>query len=124
VSLLLAEGRSVLDVAAQAGHAPTMTYDVYGHLISGYDEAGKRSAEDAIFEAREAGVRYVCDLLSDESIDWSARERELSAFAGLSKEALSGTRTLDPLLTMKVAKEEREGTDDPSSPSDPGDSGA
>jgi hypothetical protein len=40
------------------------------------------------------------------------------------QEALSGTRTLDPLLTIQVAKEEEEGTDDPSSPSDPGDSGA
>jgi hypothetical protein len=52
------------------------------------------------------------------------RQSRLYSFAGSISEALSGTRTLDPLLTMKVAKEEREGTDDPSSPSDPGDSGA
>jgi hypothetical protein len=41
---------------------------------------------------------------------------------GSGGQALSGTRTLDPLLTIQVATEEQEGTDDPSSPSDPGDS--
>ena len=34
VSLLLAEGRSVVDVAAQAGHAPTMTLDTYAHVMA------------------------------------------------------------------------------------------
>jgi hypothetical protein len=63
VSLMLAEGRNVLDVAGQAGHAPSLTYDVYGHPIADLDTSEKRSAEDIVFEAREAGVRYVCDLL-------------------------------------------------------------
>ena len=35
VSLLLAEGRTVADIAAQAGHSPTMTLDTYGHVIDG-----------------------------------------------------------------------------------------
>ena len=33
-SLLIAEGRSILEVAEQLGHAPTMTLDVYGHVIA------------------------------------------------------------------------------------------
>ena len=37
VSLLLAEGRTVVDIAAQAGHSPTMTLDTYGHVIDELD---------------------------------------------------------------------------------------
>ena len=32
-SLLLAQGRSVIDVADQLGHAPTLTLDTYGHVM-------------------------------------------------------------------------------------------
>jgi hypothetical protein len=31
----LAEGLSVIEVARQAGHSPTMTLAVYGHVIDG-----------------------------------------------------------------------------------------
>jgi integrase len=67
VSLLLAEGRTVVDIAAQAGHSPTMTLDTYGHAIDELDPAQGRSAEELINEAREAGVRILC-----------AREAELA----------------------------------------------
>jgi hypothetical protein len=33
VSLLIANGASVVEVARQAGHAPTMTLDTYAHLF-------------------------------------------------------------------------------------------
>ena len=33
VSLLIAQGATVVEVAAQAGHAPTMTLDTYAHLF-------------------------------------------------------------------------------------------
>ena len=52
-SLLIAEGRSVLDVADQLGHAPTMTLDVYGHVFADLEARERRSAEDPIREARE-----------------------------------------------------------------------
>jgi site-specific recombinase XerD len=39
-SLLLAEGRTLLEVAAQLGHAPSMTSDTYGHVI----QEARRSA--------------------------------------------------------------------------------
>ena len=50
-SLMIAEGRSILEVAEQLGHAPTMTLDVYGHVLAELD-GRERSAEDLIREAR------------------------------------------------------------------------
>lgn len=53
VSMLIAEGANPVEVARQAGHAPSLSLDTYGHV---YDEAsgGERvSAEDAIRAARE-----------------------------------------------------------------------
>ena len=52
VSLLLAERRSLLDVAKQAGHSPTMALATYGHVIEELEDAEKISAEDAIRHAR------------------------------------------------------------------------
>ena len=57
VSLMLAEGRSVVDVAAQAGHAPTMTLDTYAHVMADLDGADDRSADAAIAAARDSAVR-------------------------------------------------------------------
>jgi hypothetical protein len=54
VSLLLAEGRSVLDVAAQAGHKASLSLDTYGHLFADFDGRGRVDAEGAIRAAREA----------------------------------------------------------------------
>ena len=42
VSLLIHEGRSVVDVARQAGHSPTMTLDVYAHVFDEFDISGAR----------------------------------------------------------------------------------
>ena len=37
-SLLIKEGQSVVEVAAQAGHAPSMTLDIYGHVMETWQE--------------------------------------------------------------------------------------
>jgi integrase len=52
VSLLIAQGASVVEVASQAGHAPTMTLDTYAHLFAEFDGAERTSAEDLIRAAR------------------------------------------------------------------------
>ncbi len=52
VSLLIQEGRSIIDVARQAGHSPTMSLDVYGHVFDEFDPAERRSAEALIRDAR------------------------------------------------------------------------
>ena len=54
VSLLLAEGRNVLDVAQQAGHKASLSLDTYGHLFADFDGRGQVDAEAAIRAARQA----------------------------------------------------------------------
>jgi hypothetical protein len=50
-SLLIAEGLSVVEIARQAGHAPTMTLDTYAHVMADLDGSDRLSAEDAIRSA-------------------------------------------------------------------------
>ena len=50
-SLLLAQGRSVIDVADQLGHAPTLTLDVYGHFMREL-EGRTQSPDEVIAAAR------------------------------------------------------------------------
>jgi integrase len=52
VSLLIAQGATVVEVARQAGHAPTMTLSTYAHLFDEFDGVGRCSAEEVIREAR------------------------------------------------------------------------
>jgi integrase len=52
VSLLIAEGRSVVEVARQAGHSATMALDTYGHVFNELDGAERISAEQTIRKAR------------------------------------------------------------------------
>ena len=47
-SLLLHEGRSVLSVARQLGHAAALTLNTYGHVIDELDDSPQIPAEDAI----------------------------------------------------------------------------
>jgi integrase len=56
ISLLLREGASVVEVARQAGHAPTMSLDTYGHVIAELECAERKSAEAMISAARETLV--------------------------------------------------------------------
>jgi Phage integrase family len=52
VSLLIHEGRSVVDVRGRPGTPPTMTLDVYAHVFDEFDIAERVSAEDQIAQAR------------------------------------------------------------------------
>ena len=56
VSLLIAQGATVVEVARQAGHAPTMTLSTYAHLYDEDDGADHRPADDQIRAARLAIV--------------------------------------------------------------------
>ncbi len=59
VSLLIAEGRSIVEIARQAGHSPTMTLDTYGHVFDELDGSARRPAEDVIRDARNTVSRGV-----------------------------------------------------------------
>lgn len=52
VSLLVAERATVVEVARQAGHSPTMTLSTYAHLFDEAAGADRVSAEDQIRRAR------------------------------------------------------------------------
>ncbi len=66
-SLLIAEGLSVVEVARQAGHAPTMTLSTYAHVMADLDGSDRVSAEAAIRAAREAEVSGKCPPRSADS---------------------------------------------------------
>jgi hypothetical protein len=61
-SLLIGEGMSVVVVARQAGHTPTMTLALatYAHVIADLDGSERVSAEASIRAAREAEVSGTC----------------------------------------------------------------
>jgi integrase len=54
VSLLIAQSATVVDVARQAGHAPTVTLSTYAHLFDEFDCEDRVSAEEFIRAARGA----------------------------------------------------------------------
>jgi integrase len=63
VSLLIAQGATVVEVARQAGHAPTMTLSTYAHLFDELDEGDHRPAADQIWEARGDQMRPKVSVL-------------------------------------------------------------
>ena len=60
VSLLIHEGRSVVDVACQAGHSPTMALDVYAPIFDEFDPTERVSAAEEISRARRGDVSVLC----------------------------------------------------------------
>ncbi|MGK2937889.1 MAG: tyrosine-type recombinase/integrase [Solirubrobacteraceae bacterium] len=53
VSLLIAEGHNVVEVARQAGHSPKTALDTYAHVFEEFDPAERVNAADRIRNARE-----------------------------------------------------------------------
>jgi hypothetical protein len=57
VSLLVWEGRTMLEVAAQGGHGVDVCEAYYARIFEGYDPARRTSAEQAIQAARQSEGR-------------------------------------------------------------------
>jgi integrase len=58
-SLLIAEGRlSIVEIAAQLGHNPTVRLDIYGHELAEQADGGAAS-EALIYEARRHAVAHL-----------------------------------------------------------------
>ena len=53
VSLLIAEGHNVVEVARQAGHSPKMALDTYAHVFEEFDPTRRVDAAERIRSARE-----------------------------------------------------------------------
>jgi integrase len=53
VSLLIAEGHNVVEVARQAGHSPKMALDTYAHVYEEFDPTQRIDAAERIRSARE-----------------------------------------------------------------------
>jgi integrase len=81
VSLLIAEGRSIVDVAGQAGHSPTMALDTYGHVFDELDGAQRISAEQAI---RKARAKARATLVRPARQRVASRKNETPRIAGIS----------------------------------------
>ena len=66
VSLLIAEGKTVIEVARQAGHSPAVCLSTYAHIIDELTDTKRQSAEDDIRQARDAPIPCVwgSDLLA------------------------------------------------------------
>ena len=59
-SLLIHEGRSVVDVARQMGHAPEMTWRTYAHVIDDLDATERVTADELVTRARGQYVSFEC----------------------------------------------------------------
>ena len=113
-SLLIREGKSIVDVAAQLGHAPTMTLDTYAHVFADLDGRGeRRPLRDDRSSQRNDLARHG-ENGEEVEIGRKAPENVLTMYSEARKaaggpprnphqtEALFRTRTGDPFLTMEV----------------------
>jgi hypothetical protein len=121
---ILAEGHSVVDVAAQAGHAPTMTLDTYAHVMAELDGDG-RSAEAVIAAARASAVRarYAPNTprrtsrdpvvraeyapAADSESEQRLEEEEEANFQASSEEPSQGLEPWTPSLPFKSPRRNR-----------------
>jgi hypothetical protein len=96
VSLLVWEGRTMLEVAAQAGHGVDACETYYARVFEGYDPAKRTSAEAAIRAARQGeGPRHGPHPKRARGPE-CLRPRE---WPGHYVKADGGTRTPDPIIT-------------------------
>jgi integrase len=103
-SLLIHDGRhSIVDIAAQLGHDPTMTLSTYGHVMAELREAPRRSAEEEIRAARERVTQPSRAAECGPNVAHEPVPGQLSLLETPDlQEALCRTRTDDPFLTMEV----------------------
>jgi hypothetical protein len=95
-SLLIAEGLCVVEVARQAGHAPTMTLDTYAHVMADMEGSDSVSAEHAIRAAGEAEVSRKCPPRS-------GREPQRPENTGVSVEPAFGLEPKTSSLQVKCS---------------------
>jgi hypothetical protein len=103
VSLLIAQGAPVVEVARQAGHAPTMTLGTYAHLFDELDGADHHPAEGtdpnrATRNRVPGSVRFV----SASGTRPDPGDRKTPDYRGFFR-AAARIRTGDPFITRESA---------------------
>ncbi len=88
VSLLFAEGRTVIEVARQAGHSATMALATYGHVIEELEGAERRPAGDVIRDARSRRVPSEFPQRVSAVAGHSRRARKVAANRGKPSDGL------------------------------------
>jgi integrase len=106
ISLLIQQGATVVEVARQAGHAPTMTLSTYAHLFDEQDGADRRPAETQIQDARNAQAASTDEkvsVLCKRPKSPEAQKTENPAICGAFKEPSNGLEPLTPSLPWKCS---------------------
>jgi integrase len=103
VSLMIAQGATVVEVARQAGHAPTMTLSTYAHLFDERDGIDHRPATEQIRVARLAIVSPDVSVLCPWPIDHHNRGPEKPALSGDCPEPTPGLEPGTPSLRVKCS---------------------
>ena len=95
VSLLIHEGRSVVEVARQAGHSPKVALDTYAHVFDELAGHERVPAETLIRRARSD--EHVPVSYLDSSVNAEPNEKDLQTKSGRSR-----TRTWDLFLIREA----------------------
>jgi hypothetical protein len=101
VSLLIAERRTIIEVARQAGHSPTMTLDTYGHVFDELEDAEPVSAEELIRAARAGDENRATHVRPERSVV-SSRVNKSPAERGF-REPTRGFEPRTPSLRVKCS---------------------
>jgi hypothetical protein len=92
-------GATVVEVARQAGHAPTMALSTYAHLFDELDDGDHRPAADQIREAREGQkCPKVSVLCPPDAADPRPDVQKTPEYQGFRR-ADARNRTGDPFIT-------------------------
>jgi len=81
-SLLLYEGRTIVEVARQAGHAPSMSLDTYQHVMDELEGVERVPAEEQIRRARASLVPVPYPPTGAEAGAEAVGEPESQVFSG------------------------------------------
>ena len=106
-SLLIYEGASVVEVARQLGHSPTMTLDTYGHVFEEFEGSERVSAEEQIRRARNKLVSVFCPPASPKKPGPKKTPANRKADARIRTGDPFITRSLLPLRVLAAERDFR-----------------
>lgn len=101
ISLLIQQGATVVEVARQAGHAPTMTLSTYAHPFDEHDGADRRFVEDQLKDACAAHNDPKVSVLCMRPERPDATETQKPAIASHFAEPSIGLKPMTPSLPLR-----------------------